>query len=134
MCLIRGLDFLGEEWEGVTDEAKDLITKMLTKPEKRLTAEKIIEHPWIQRKIDKKSAKSLNISQLRNFMNTCKLKKAVLSFMASQLSENEISELSKIFLSLDSNGDGTLTIEELTEGIASTSYITEEIIVYVDRP
>jgi len=37
--------------------------------------------------------------------------------MASQLSENEIMNLRKIFIQLDKNGDGTLTIDELTEGL-----------------
>lgn len=37
--------------------------------------------------------------------------------MASQLSEHEIMDLRNIFLELDKNGDGTLTIDELAEGI-----------------
>mmetsp|Transcript_40526 Transcript_40526/g.35961 ORF Transcript_40526/g.35961 Transcript_40526/m.35961 type:complete len:149 (+) Transcript_40526:87-533(+) len=37
--------------------------------------------------------------------------------MASQLSEHEILDLRKIFLQLDENGDGTLTLDELTEGL-----------------
>lgn len=89
---------------------------MITGPVKRLTADKVLEHPFMSKKGEKKTAHNLNIIQLRNFMEHCKLKKAVLSFMASQLSENEIMELSKIFLSLDVNGDGTLTIDELAEG------------------
>ena len=31
-------DFDGEEWEDVSNDAKDLIKKLITKPEKRLTA------------------------------------------------------------------------------------------------
>jgi calcium-dependent protein kinase len=36
------------EFKGVSDGAKDLITKMLTKPDKRLKANEILQHPWIQ--------------------------------------------------------------------------------------
>lgn len=89
---------------------------MLIRPEKRLTASQVLEHPWMQKKTDKKSTHTLNLAQLRNFMFHSKLKKAVLTFMASQLSEGEITELGRIFVSLDSNGDGTLTFEELAEG------------------
>jgi len=110
--------FDGEEWLTVSEEVKDLIKKMITVPEKRLTAEKVLEHPWMQKKNDRKATSSLNISQLRSFVSDCKLKKAVLAYMASQLSENEIVELGKIFLSLDANGDGTLTLEELTDGLS----------------
>ena len=46
--------------------------------------------------------------------------------MASQLSESEIIELGKIFVSLDSNGDGTLTLDELAEG----KYLSFEIAEY----
>lgn len=89
---------------------------MITRPDKRLTASQVLEHPYMTKKGEKKSTSSLNIGQLRNFMHHCKLKKAVLAFMASQLSENEITELSKIFVNLDNNGDGTLTLDELTDG------------------
>jgi len=38
----------GGEWEGVSEEAKDLIRKMLiVDPAKRITAEEILKHPWI---------------------------------------------------------------------------------------
>lgn len=36
-------------WDDVSDEAKDLISKLLVvDPSKRLTAEQIIEHPWFK--------------------------------------------------------------------------------------
>lgn len=35
-------DFEGEEWETVSAEAKDLIKKLVTKPERRLTAQEAL--------------------------------------------------------------------------------------------
>lgn len=58
----------------------------------------------------------MNLQHLRQFVGYSKLQKAVLTCMASQLSEHEIMDLRKIFIQLDVNGDGTLTIDELTEG------------------
>jgi len=49
-----------------------------------------------------------------------KLKKASLVYIASQLNEVEISELGKLFKSLDTNGDGVLTIEEIKNALAKT--------------
>jgi len=46
------------------------------------------------------------------------LKKVALTFIASQLSENEISDLGKLFRQLDDNGDGVLTIEEIKAGLS----------------
>jgi calcium-dependent protein kinase len=112
-------DFEGEEWDVVSSDAKDLISKMLTKPEKRLTAGQVLEHSWFQtdQKRNATHAK-INLNHLRNFVSSSKLQKAVLTCMASQLSENEILDLRKVFKGLDKNGDGTLTMEELYEGLS----------------
>lgn len=40
--------FDGEEWEHVSKEAKDLIKKMICKPERRLTAQEVLEHKWVK--------------------------------------------------------------------------------------
>lgn len=40
-----------------------------------------------------------------------------LTYIASQLSESEIIELGKLFMQLDKNNDGVLTIEEISAGI-----------------
>ncbi len=77
-----------------------------------------MEHPWLNsEKAKKKSSSDVNLNNLRNFVDASKFQKAVLTCMASQLSEHEILDLRKIFLQLDKNGDGTLTLDELTEGI-----------------
>ena len=109
---------LGEEWDVVSKEAKDVINRMITSPDKRLSAGQVLEHPWF--KIGKKQNTgklTLNLGQLRNFINASKLQKAVLTCMASQLSESEIMDLRKVFLQLDKNGDGTITLDELKEGL-----------------
>ena len=41
-------DFDGEEWDDVSNDAKDLIKKLITKPERRLTAEEALQHQWIK--------------------------------------------------------------------------------------
>lgn len=47
--VVKGkFDFDGEEWEDVSKEAKDLIKKLITQPEKRLTAEEALEHKWFK--------------------------------------------------------------------------------------
>ena len=35
------------EFKGVSDSAKDLISKMLTKPDKRIKASEVLKHPWM---------------------------------------------------------------------------------------
>jgi calcium-dependent protein kinase len=41
-------DFDGEEWDDVSNDAKDLIKKLICKPERRLTAEEALNHHWIR--------------------------------------------------------------------------------------
>jgi hypothetical protein len=43
-------------------------------------------------------------------------KKLALTCIATQLNENEIKSLKETFLALDKNGDGTLTLQEVTAG------------------
>ena len=42
-------DFDGEEWDESSKEAKDLIKKLICKPEKRLTAQEALEHKWFRK-------------------------------------------------------------------------------------
>jgi calcium-dependent protein kinase len=93
---------------------------MVTKPDKRLTTEKILNHPWLE----KMAGKSLSVQlpplitqNLKNFSVTQKVKKVVLAYLATQVSEKETASLRKFFLGLDKNGDGILSIEEVKEGI-----------------
>ncbi|KAF3330172.1 Calcium-dependent protein kinase 7 [Carex littledalei] len=48
-AIIRSeIDFTREPWPQVSDNAKDLIKRMLQpKPKRRLTAQQVLEHPWI---------------------------------------------------------------------------------------
>jgi len=71
---------------------------MITNPKKRFKAEEVLKHPWMKEKL-KSSGKnlSLNFGALKNFTTHHRLKKVALTFIASQLSENEISDLGKLF-------------------------------------
>jgi len=54
-------DFDGEEWDDISKDAKDLIKKLICKPEKRLTAMEALEHKWF-----KKALKSDNQNKAKN--------------------------------------------------------------------
>lgn len=63
-------DFDGEEWEDVSNDAKDLIKKLICKPERRLTAGEALQHTWI-RTLAKNSKverlTKLNLDSLKKF-------------------------------------------------------------------
>lgn len=112
-------DFDGEEWDNISKEAKDLIKKLICKPEKRLTAQEALEHKWIKKQLKEEDAqkkanfKGAKLESFKNFHKVSKLQKAAFTAIAVQASPDDIRELKELFKSLDVNGDGSLTFEEL---------------------
>jgi len=115
-CVQRAkLDFEEEEWELVSDEAKDLIRKLIAKPEVRYSGEEALNHPWIKNQAPNQKAEVTgpNIKMLRSFQNSQRLRKVALTYIAAQCSTSEIEELRKVFQMIDTDGDGTITLSEL---------------------
>ena len=109
------LDFPDEEWKSVSKEAKDLIKHMLCDESKRYSAEEVLRHPWLVKMSpnQKGAINKINVKHLQSYKNSCNFKKFVLTYMATRLKEKDIYELNKIFLELDSNKDGTLSVDEI---------------------
>ncbi|XP_023532474.1 calcium-dependent protein kinase SK5-like [Cucurbita pepo subsp. pepo] len=114
------LDFESEPWPGISGSAKDLIRKMLDRnPKRRLTAHEVLCHPWI---VDDKVAPdkpldSAVLSRLTLFSAMNKLKKMALRVIAERLSEEEIGGLKELFKMIDTDNSGTITFDELKEGL-----------------
>ncbi|PNX88845.1 calcium-dependent protein kinase 8-like protein, partial [Trifolium pratense] len=53
------VDFKRDPWPHVSDNAKDLVKKMLDpNPERRLTAQEVLDHPWLINVVKKKPDKA----------------------------------------------------------------------------
>ena len=48
-----------------------------------------------------------------------KLKKASLYYIASHLSKSEVGELEQIFMEIDQNGDGRISLQELDSALSN---------------
>ena len=117
----------------MTPEARDFLDKLLQySPEKRLTANEALNHPWIRHysTVSKKSASSIalnTIYNLQTFRTQMTLQKAVLSYIASQeLSKKDEDKLKEAFYSIDVDHDGRITIEELIETYKNMGKSEEE--------
>jgi calcium-dependent protein kinase len=74
------------------------------------------------------------LDRLKDFQKSKKLKKAALTYLASRTSDDDVSEEMQIFLKLDKNKDGYITLKELKEGMKDLDNIDEltEILKGVD--
>ncbi|KAG6388830.1 hypothetical protein SASPL_150266 [Salvia splendens] len=119
--ILKGkIDFVSEPWPHISDSAKDLVKRMLERdPKQRISAHEVLCHPWI---VDDTVAPdqplgSAVLSRLKQFSAMNKLKKMALRVIAERLSEEEIGGLRQLFSMLDVDNSGTITYEELKQGL-----------------
>ena len=118
--------FPEEDWDQVSQDAKDLIKKMLTKdPKKRISALYSMQDVWFKKneeksEYDKKLAKKV-LNNMKKFKKHRILEKTIISFIINQLvKKDERLELEKQFKDWDTNGDGVLSKEEIINGYRKT--------------
>ncbi|CAI5465467.1 unnamed protein product [Closterium sp. Yama58-4] len=115
------VDLKRDPWPKVSDGAKHLVMLML-QPDtsKRPTAQQVLQHPWL-RDANEAPDTPLGVevlSRMQSFQAMNKLKKKALKVIADQLSSaEELQGLQEVFKIIDENGDGTLTLEELRNGL-----------------
>mmetsp|Transcript_6125 Transcript_6125/g.15036 ORF Transcript_6125/g.15036 Transcript_6125/m.15036 type:complete len:255 (-) Transcript_6125:30-794(-) len=109
------------DWKRVSEDAKDLIRKLLTKdPHSRYNADQALNHVWIENQAPKAVGMTLQDNfahKLRGFRSRQQLKKAALHVMAAQLSQRKIHALRDRFRHLKGKRDGQLSVAEFKEAI-----------------
>lgn len=100
------------EAKHLSEDVKDLIKRILTVKENRISVQDILKHPWMTKQLPATSLK-LDFKKMRNFINFSKLKALAITYIATQLPEKDIHHLGLLFNQIDTNSDGYLTIEEL---------------------
>ncbi|ONK77490.1 uncharacterized protein A4U43_C02F7100 [Asparagus officinalis] len=119
--ILRGnLDLESQPWQPISNSAKDLIVRMLDRdPKKRSTAHQVLCHPWIigEGVAPEKPLDSAVLSRMKRFSAMNKLKKMALRVIAEKISEEEIGGLKKLFKMFDTENSGTITFDELKEGL-----------------
>ncbi|XP_054807966.1 calcium-dependent protein kinase 10-like [Prosopis cineraria] len=114
------IDFKREPWPQISDSAKSLVRQMLEPdPKKRLTAQQVLEHPWLQ---NAKKASNVPLgdivrTRLKQFSMMNRFKKKALWVIAEYLSIEEVEIIKDMFTLMDSDGDGKVTYEELKAGL-----------------
>ncbi|KAM7265041.1 hypothetical protein ACFE04_002724 [Oxalis oulophora] len=120
-AIIRSnVDFKRDPWPKVSDNAKDLVRKMLDPdPKRRLTAQQVLDHPWLQ---NAKKAPNVSLGEnvkarLRQFSIMNKLKKRALKVIAEFLSVEEVAGIKEGFQLMDIGNNGKINVDELRAGL-----------------
>ena len=109
-------DFDKERWKNISKYAKELIKNMLTPAKNRFSAKQVLASKWFEIKlkdnIDVNINNILDYRRINKYKNYNKLKKAILTFIASRLSCEESSKLREIFLNMDEDKNGYISFED----------------------
>ena len=113
---------------GLSPDAIDLLKKLL-KPayNLRIAAKEAVVHPWITKNQSKQLPDTeLALTSLKSFHCHSKLKEAVHTYLASQISTYEDTKYFKnCFRKIDKNSDGKITKEELVAEYSNSMTVQE---------
>lgn len=111
----------GGPWKAVSGDAKALVRACMSKyPTNRVSATQALEDHWVKDCDDIDDSDGIGIlelSGLKTFSRMNHLKKAAVTVVATQLTSEKIEKLRGMFMQMDNNSDGTLSMKELKAGL-----------------
>lgn len=119
------LEFDEDEWGSISDEAKDLISKLLDKdPKKRIRIDKALKHKWFKKwekdNDEINEFQSVYMDRLKNYRAGNRLQHEVLSFLMRNLDTSERIKVKDVFRKITSKSSGDLTFGDLEEAFKET--------------
>lgn len=111
-----------DQWNSISPAARDFLEKMLVvDPIKRMTSAMALEHPWVKEQ-EQRRPKSLNTDReiskaLVKFGEVGAIRRAAQYMMAWGMSLEDRAKVRQLFLDLDTDKTGTLTLEEFKQAI-----------------
>mmetsp|Transcript_37213 Transcript_37213/g.106291 ORF Transcript_37213/g.106291 Transcript_37213/m.106291 type:complete len:431 (+) Transcript_37213:2-1294(+) len=128
-------DMSEEQWTKVSDSAKELVKKlMVVDPQKRLTAEQALAHPWIEERHKDGSTPHVDktvVEALCKFAQASKFRRACMSMMAWSLTYEERLSVRDAFLELDQTHQGTIKLWELKNVLEAKFHMKDEEVARV---
>ncbi len=122
--------FPERHWHNLSNEAKDLISKMLEKdPQSRLTAKQCLEHPWFEKH---RAAESPELDvklfkRLKSYRKQPRFKQEVLGIVAKFLHPLVVKYYTNNFRAIDQNEDGYITVPDLIQSAKETNIEISEV-------
>ena len=109
-------DFDKEHWKNISKYAKELIKNMLIPAKNRYSAKQVLSCKWFEVKLKDNLDDNINgifdYRRINKYKSYNKLKKAILTFIASRLSNEESAQFRNIFINIDENKNGYISFED----------------------
>jgi len=118
-----------ERWKTVSRDATDFTKALLqVDPERRLSTQLALEHPWIVSRHSKSQKVEVDegvVSALRKFGSASKFRRCCMEMMAWSLSNEERAKVREYFISMDESKQGTITLAELKQVLEHKFHIPD---------
>eukprot|EP00210_Caulerpa_lentillifera_P006099 g5827.t1 len=127
------LEFKGEPWANVSEDAKDCIKCMLERdPNKRPSAREVLNHKWLKSSgvAPREPLDNAILKKMQKFSECNRLKRTALKLIASMLPEKEVEGLRTIFEKLDKDQDGWISLEEMKSAMKEKGAKVREYELY----
>lgn len=132
------LKFEARVWDEISQDGKDFCSALMQKkPGDRLSASEALEHPWIKRKSLLHNGNNVGeilknhheiIESLEAFSQADDLKKVALEVIAFATPPAKLDELRTLFVQMDEDNSGTISLAEFRKAMANQADLTEETI------
>jgi calcium-dependent protein kinase len=111
----------GNLWENVSDDAKDLIHRLLTRTvTARPKTKEVLAHPWLARSSPAPPAAEL-LCSVQAWATASRMKRLAYTLFARTMPTQDLGDLPEVFRSLDRRGVGMLSLEDFKDGLKDAS-------------
>lgn len=127
------LEFKGQAWGNVSEDAKDCIRWMLERdPDKRPEARDVLEHKWLKDAgiAPRQPLHNAILKKMERFAQSNKLKRVALKLIAGMLPDKETEGLRTIFEKIDKDADGWISLHELKSAMREKGNVIREYELY----
>mmetsp|Transcript_7532 Transcript_7532/g.12795 ORF Transcript_7532/g.12795 Transcript_7532/m.12795 type:complete len:655 (+) Transcript_7532:122-2086(+) len=136
MIIDDPVTFDSVEWNRISAAAKDFCTKLMQKePGKRMSASDALQHEWIKGSstlhevtaADELAAHGEVVEALQSYSRANEIKKLALEAIAFSTPPSKLEELRRIFVEMDLDRSGTLSLDEFRKAMAQQEVAPEQV-------
>lgn len=118
----------GHRWNGISLLAKQFVSHLLRKnPKERPSAEAALKYAWLNQHHSIDVDIDINVlKSMQKFAAGSAMKRAALALISLSMDTKEVEDLEKLFKKIDSDGNGTIKLEELAAVLKEKLNISDE--------